>query len=203
VIASLLREDYVSGLFVDDALGTFPGTLPLSTINLRGSSVTPMPAIAVNFKTFATGCDRPLLCTVEVADTGLQQGQGMHGSFSRADTMNFMAAIGPDFKARFVDSTPVSNADVGVTIARILGLRAPAKGKLIGRVISEAMPGGVAPPHAVKTVHSEPADNGLRTVLEYQVVGATRYFNAAGFPGRTVGLREPVQRDDTRAQRSN
>lgn len=67
VIASLLREDYVSGLFVDDALGAFPGTLPLSTINLRGSAVTPMPAIAVNFKTFATGCDRPLLCTVEVA----------------------------------------------------------------------------------------------------------------------------------------
>ena len=96
----------------------------------------------------------------------------------------------------------VSNADIGVTIARILGLRPSAKGKLIGRVISEAMPGGVAPPHAVKTVRSEPADNGLRTVLEYQVVGATPYFDAAGFPGRTVGLREPVDRDGTRAQRS-
>jgi hypothetical protein len=35
---------------------------------------------------------------VEIADTGLQQGQGMHGSFSRADTFNNMAAIGPDFK---------------------------------------------------------------------------------------------------------
>ena len=40
------------------------------------------------------------MCAVEIADTGLQQGQGMHGSFSRADTMNFMAAIGPDFKIR-------------------------------------------------------------------------------------------------------
>jgi len=29
----------------------------------------------------------------------LRQGQGMHGSFSRGDTMNFMAAIGPDFKS--------------------------------------------------------------------------------------------------------
>jgi len=190
VIAALLRQDYVSGLFVDDALGTFPGTLPLSAINLRGSAVTPMPAIAINFKTFTTGCDLPLLCTVEVADTGLQQGQGMHGSFSRADTMNFMAAIGPDFKAGFVDDAPVSNADVGMTIARILGLRLPATGKLIGRVISEAMPGGVVPPHTVKSVRSEPAENGLRTVLDYQVVGTTRYFDAAGFPGRTVGLRE-------------
>ena len=27
----------------------------------------------------------------------------MHGSFSRGDTMNFMAAIGPDFKHGYVD----------------------------------------------------------------------------------------------------
>jgi hypothetical protein len=25
-------------------------------------------------------------------------------------------------------------------------------------------------------------------VLNYQIVGKTRYFDAAGFPGRTVGL---------------
>ena len=96
----LLAQDYVSGLFVDDDLGHFPGTLPLSAINLKGSARTPRPSIVVNFRSFSTGCDEPVLCTVEVADTGLQQGQGMHGSFSRADTMNFMAAIGPDFKAR-------------------------------------------------------------------------------------------------------
>ena len=103
VVRALLTQDYVSGLFVDDSLGHFAGTLPLSAINLKGSAVTPIPAIAVNFRTLSTGCDQPLLCTVEIADTGLQQGQGMHGSFSRADTMNFMAAIGPDFKYGFVD----------------------------------------------------------------------------------------------------
>ena len=32
--------------------------------------------------------------------------------------MNFMAAIGPDFKAGYVDALPVSNADVGATIVR-------------------------------------------------------------------------------------
>jgi hypothetical protein len=47
----------------------------------------------VNFRSYATGCDKPVMCAVNVADSGLQQGQGMHGSFSRADTMNFMAAI--------------------------------------------------------------------------------------------------------------
>jgi arylsulfatase A-like enzyme len=188
VVVALLKQDYVSGLFVDDGLGHFPGTLPLSAINLKGSALTPVPAIAVNFRTFTTGCDQPLLCAVEIADTGLQQGQGMHGSFSRADTMNFMAAIGPDFKAGFVDDAPVSNADIGLTMARILGLRIPAKGKLIGRVVTEAMPGGAAPRHATRTMRSDPSETGLRTVLQYQLAGTTHYFDAAGFPGRTVGL---------------
>ena len=78
----------------------------------------------VNFRSYSTGCAEPTLCTVEVADTVLRQGQGMHGSFSRGDTMNFMAAIGPDFKAGYVDPLPVSNADVGMTIARLMNLRA-------------------------------------------------------------------------------
>ena len=30
--------------------------------------------------------------------------------------------------------------------------------------------------------------NGLRTVLNFQRVLTQRYFDAAGFPGRTVGL---------------
>ena len=190
VVAALLKQDYISGLFVDDSLGRFAGTLPLSAINLKGSALTPVPAIAVNFKTFTTGCNRPLLCTVEIADTILQQGQGMHGSFSRADTMNFMAAIGPDFKAGFVDEAPVSNADVGVTMARILGMRLPAKGKLVGRVLGEAMLGGAVPRYATRVLRSAESENGLRTIVQYQVVGATHYFDAAGFPGRTVGLEE-------------
>jgi hypothetical protein len=188
VVDVLLAQDYVSGLFVDDRLGPIAGTLPLSAINLAGDAVTPHPAMVVNFRSFASGCDTPLLCAVEVADTGLQQGQGMHGSFSRADTMNFMAAAGPDFKAEFADEAPVSNADVGRTIAHILGLRTPDKGHLVGRVIEEAMPGGALPQVEERIEQSAPAANGLRTVLNYQRVGSTRYLDAAGFPGRTVGL---------------
>ena len=120
VVDLLLGQDYVSGLFVDDSLGAIPGTLPLSAINLKGTAVTPVPAIVVNFASFSTGCPEPTLCTAEVADTTLQQGQGMHGSFSRADTWNFQAAIGPDFKETFVDPAPSSNADIGQTIAAIL-----------------------------------------------------------------------------------
>ena len=191
VVGALLEQDYVSGLFVDERLGHIAGTLPLGAINLAGSAVTPSPSIVVNFRSFATGCDAPLLCTAVIADTGLQQGQGMHGSFSRADTMNFMAASGPDFKRGFVDDAPVSNADIGRTIAHILRLDVPAKGHLVGRVIDEAM-GAPMPKVETRTMQSEPAGNGLRTVLNYQQVGSTRYFDAAGFPGRTVGLSTQV-----------
>jgi hypothetical protein len=127
-------------------------------------------------------------CTVEVADTILQEGQGMHGSFSRADTWNFMAMQGPDFKAGFVDPAPASNADVGRTIAHVLGLDISDKGKLVGRVLSEALPNGALPQVRSRVVISEPAANGLATVLNVQAVGDVRYFDAAGFPGRTVGL---------------
>jgi hypothetical protein len=188
VVEVLLAQDYVSGLFLDDALGEIEGTLPLSAINLKGSSRTPRPAIVVNFRSFSSGCSEPLLCGVEIADTALQQGQGMHGSFSRGDTMNFMAAIGPDFKAGFVDETPVSNADMGQTIARILGLKIPFAGSLMGRVAAEALPGGETPAVAAATLKSKPSVGGLQSVLAYQQVGTTRYFDAAGFPGRTLGL---------------
>jgi hypothetical protein len=189
VIDALLAQDYVSGLFVDDSLDTFPGTLPLSAIGLKGTAVTPAPSIVINFRSFSTGCDQPVLCTAEVADTTLQQGQGMHGNFSRADTMNFMAAIGPDFKSKFVDETPTSNADVGRTIAHVLGLSIPSKGPLVGRVVSEALPSGSVPTVAAQTVRS-PVANGLSTVLMRYDVDSVPYFDVAGFPGRTVGLEE-------------
>jgi hypothetical protein len=190
VIEALLAQDYVSGLFVDDELGQFAGTLPMSAINLKGMARTPRPSVVINFRSYSTGCDRPVLCTVEIADTGLQQGQGMHGSFSRADTMNFMAAIGPSFKSGFVSDAPVSNADMGKTMAHILGLKIPFKGALMGRVAEEALPGGASPTVENFTERSHPAADGLATILVGQRVGSNRYFDAAGFPGRTVGMDE-------------
>jgi hypothetical protein len=190
VVETLLKQDYVSGLFVDERLGRIPGTLPLSSINLQGSALTPVPAIVVNFRSVSTGCDQPLMCAVSVADTPLQQGQGMHGSFSRADTMNFMAARGPSFKKVFVDETPVSNADVGKTLLQLLQLRVVNKGHLVGRVIEEAMPNGRSLKVSSRTIRSSVAAGGLATVLVMQQVGATSYFDAAGFPGRTIGINE-------------
>jgi arylsulfatase A-like enzyme len=189
LVELLGRQDYVSGIFVDDDLGHIPGSLPMSAINWRGAALTPHPAIVVSFASHPIpGCKPILMCAAEVADTPLATGQGMHGTFSRADTRNFMTATGPAFKVRFADRAPVSNADIVPTLARILGLRIVPKGTLQGRPIMEALKGGKTPRFSHSRLLSAPAANGMRTALDTQQVGSTRYFDAAGFRGRTVGL---------------
>jgi hypothetical protein len=72
-IKALLEQDYVSGLFVDDELGNFPGTLPMSQLGLKGKAVVPHPSIVVNFRSRSSGCDEPTNCSVQIADTVLRQ----------------------------------------------------------------------------------------------------------------------------------
>jgi len=197
IYAKLVSAPYVGALFVNDALlnadpAAYAGALPMSKINLIGSSNVPQPAIVVGFRSFlAKGCVLPqaLLCTAEIADTTLHTGQGMHGSFSRADTRNFMAAIGPDFRKGFADTAPVSNADIAPTIAHILGISLSGPGTLTGRAATEALAGGAPVKATSGMLRAAPGAGGLSTVLEYQQVGNTRYFDAAGIPGRTVGLK--------------
>ncbi len=190
VVNFLSTQKYVSGVFVDDAFGNVPGALKLSDIGLKGSATTPNPSIVVNFTTFSQDPANPLLSGVEIADSGLQQGQGMHGTFGRQDTFNNMAAIGPDFRQGYTDVAPVSNADVGITVAKLLGLNIPSVGSLKGRVINESLVGGPATVSSTSGIKkSDAAANGQQTVLDYQAVGSTLYFDAAGFSGRTVGLK--------------
>ena len=183
IVPVLLRQDYVDGVFVDDRLGDIPGTLPLGTIGLIGATRLPRPAMIVNFKSFSRNDEDPLLTRIEISDTTLQEGQGMHGSFSRADTYNNMVAFGPDFKSGYVDQSPVSNADIVVTIASLLKWRmATDHGKLLGRVMREALSGGPEKIDFEKPsplVSSRPGPDGARTVLLYQKAGEYRYFDQA------------------------
>jgi hypothetical protein len=127
------------------------------------------------------------MCAADVSDTSLQQGQGMHGSLSRADTHNFMAAAGPDFKAGFKDTAPVSNADIGATLAHLLGLKIAANGQLAGRVAAEALKNGPPAPAATRRdVASAPAEGGFATVLHQQELAGHTYYDSAGAQGRVV-----------------
>ena len=182
LVRILAQLDYVAGIFVDDrycsSQSACPGALLLSDIGLVGSSKVPRPAIVVNFKEFYRS-PKDLLSGVQVADTVLQEGQGNHGGLGRDQTLNNMAAMGPDFR-RSIDALPVGNIDIAPTVAHILGFSMPSNGSLSGRVLGEALTRGQdsgAAPHKIR--RSEPAANGLVTLLEYEEQGGVRYFDRA------------------------
>jgi len=81
-----------------------------------------------------------------------------------------MGAVGPSFREHVTDGAPAGNA--GETIASALHLKIPSQGRLGG---------GVRP---------TPDGAGHVTVVTRQLVGETRYFDAAGYPGRTLGPAE-------------
>jgi len=177
----LTHQDYVGGIFADaDRYGDVPGALPLRAIGLVGSTLLPRPAVVVSFKVFYLEPGN-LQTAVQISDTILQEGQGMHGGFGRDSTFNNMAAIGPDFKAHYVDPSPVSNADIAVTVEQILSLDLPGAIHLRGRVLREALKGGPpALPFVRRTVASSKA-NRRRTMLQYLQMGEQRYFDRACF----------------------
>jgi arylsulfatase A-like enzyme len=175
VVARALSYDYVSGVFVDDAFGDVPGALPLSSINLTGNGKLPRPAAVVNFKVFYLNPD-DLQTGVQLADTSLQEGQGMHGGFGRESTFNNMAAMGPDFKRAFIDTAPVGNGDIAPTIARLLGFDLPAGGDRRGRVLTEALASGpAADAPALRVERSAPVGD-RQTVLVTQTLWTVRYL---------------------------
>ncbi len=182
VVRFLATQDYVGGIFVNNRFGQMPGALRMSDIHLIGSATLPKPAVAINFKSFLLDASSPHLTGVIVG--GIRQhGQGDHGSLSRANTFNNMAAIGPDFKRGFVDTAPVGNADIQPTLAHVMKMKMPSLGKLRGRVITEALAGGPTPPRfASRILRSRPADDSsLSTVLMYQIVGDQVYLDEACF----------------------
>jgi len=71
----------------------------------------------------------------------------------------------------------------------VMGLDLPSKGALKGRVISEALAGGAEVAVQSRVLKSAPGPGEVRTILNLQSVGAARYFDAAGFEGKTVGLK--------------
>ena len=185
IVGLLAAEDYTGALFAGDAARPVPGALPLSAIGFVGSAVTPRPTIVVAFRTGTSGCAVPTNCQVEVADTTLQQGQGMHGSIGRGDTFNFIAAAGPGFRRGFRDTAPVSNADLGRTMAALLWLTPVPRGTLVGRVAREALAGDAPPPRVTAAVRrSGPAVNGRRTVLRVQRADGAEYLDSASFVRR-------------------
>jgi hypothetical protein len=198
IVSFLATRDYVGAIFVDDSYGPIPGALPLSAINLVGNAATPRPAIALGFKTFYLD-PTDLQTAVQIADTGLQEGQGMHGSLNRDNTFNNMAAFGPDFKRANTARTPISNADIAPTLAYILGVDLPSQGSLTGRVLHEVIKGeSKQVVNSYFFSQSDKASSGKSTVLFYQKAGDQLYLDEACFISTTVKKAHPVNKNPCR-----
>ena len=120
----------------------------------------------------------------------------MHGSFSRGDTYNNMAAFGPDFKQASTDWAPVSNADLARTIASILNLDLPSNGSLQGRVLKEALVGGPDSGAGRYRVRHSMIGDGVRTYLVTQIYAGKRYYDSACLLPFNPGQREGEDEDD-------
>jgi len=77
-----------------------------------------------------------------------------------------------------------------MTIAKLLDLTVEPRGRLGGRVLTEALSasGGPIPTATERIVESKPGAQRLKTVLKTLSVGPHIYYTTAGFPGRTVGV---------------
>jgi hypothetical protein len=183
IVDFLSRQDYVGAIFVNDEFGSFNGTLPMSAVNLVGSSIVPRPSIVVSFKTFSLDPANPHQSAVQIADSTLQEGQGMHGSLARDNTFNNMSVIGPDFRTKFVDEAPVNNADLPVTLAHVLGFSFEGTGHLRGRVIREALRNHEDSDDldAERRILVSPEASDRSTVLVFQQLGNHKYLDEACF----------------------
>jgi len=116
----------------------------------------------------------------------------VHGSFGRDNTLNNMAAIGPDFKGDYEDPLPVSNADIAPTVMYLL-VSKYSKRKIDRSRDSRGAEGrdgdgavGESPPH-VEIFQSEEPHRPARAAT-----GATVYYDEACLikPGATQQLKE-------------
>ena len=190
-VDAAFRQDYTSGVFVNEAtVGKLRGTVSLEHIGARAASATRLPDIVVTFVSLSLQCDRPTLCAASIADTLLDEGEVLRGSFSRADTWNFIAARGPDFQKGLNSKVPASNADVIRTMGELLQLSTSIPAEAPGRVLVESLRGneGMRPRVSREVISSKATKDGWITEVHLQRVGSTKYFYAAGGPGWTVGI---------------
>lgn len=179
IVATLLKQDYLGGVFVDEArLGGVPGALAPTYIAGKAGDGK-LPDIVVSFDSSNGGCARPVTCTSVTADTRLMEGEAIPSRMSRTGTWTFMAARGPDFQRGLIDRLPASNADITRTIAELLHLDTDLEG---GRVLIESLACiqvSHSPAAQDRVLLSKPSTSGFITQLRLQFLGRRSYFDSA------------------------
>ena len=139
----------------DSAPGWIAGTFSMGRIGLIGrSNYLDAPDLVVSFRELPDADNRGLTNDLIAPVRGLMyadaggwggyaSGLGMHAAVGERELHNFCAAIGPDFRRHFVDRYPSGNLDIAPTIARNMKLPQAAASVAAGRVLDEAVAGGV------------------------------------------------------------
>jgi arylsulfatase A-like enzyme len=140
LVRALQQRTQYGAVFVRNAYGSIPGTMPLARIGMEGpdSESPPTPDVVASF-----AWDDAPLASANSRAPGTEHssallGRGMHGAFSPHDVRATLIAAGPSFRTGYRNSHPSSTLDVARTIASILHLDLP---RAEGRVLDEAFRG--------------------------------------------------------------
>lgn len=104
------------------------------------------------------------------------EGGGCHGGLSRYELENFIAMGGGALRAGAIVRAPAANVDILPTVLAIVGL--PLAHAIDGRVLDEALPGGVPDAEPDETVLSS-TNPGRRSHLSVTDHRGHRYLNRA------------------------
>ena len=173
--AWLMQQPWCGSLTASEEVRGIPGTLASSLVGVAGPRG---PEIAMSFRWDSTvnAAGYPGYAYA----SGLEPGQGQHGSMSKHELRNTLFAWGPSFKQGVTQDTPSGNVDLAPTVLRLLGLSGDST--MQGRVLEEALAGG---PEAgevnwSRELHSAERilDNGVyRQRIALSRVGDTTYVD--------------------------
>jgi hypothetical protein len=163
----LMGQPWCGPLTASEAVRDIPGTLPSSLVGAAGPRA---PEIAMSFRWNSTINDAGY--PGQVYASGLQPGQGQHGSMSKHELRNVLFGWGPSFKQGVTQEVPSGNIDLTPTVLHLLGLSGDFA--MQGRVLEEALAGGADPSEVnwSKELHS--AERILDTGVYRQQIALTR-----------------------------
>ena len=187
VVKALLAQDYTSGIFVDDDLGPIPGTLPLSTVGLKGGARTPTP---VDRGELPLRDDRLRPAAVLHRHRHGRHAAAGPGPSRQLQPRRYGELHGgdrPRLQDRLLNAAPVSNADIAPTLAQAIGVNTGAGRQAAGPRDHRGARRRQAGAAGRKDMVSPPGDGGLRTIVNLQFVGRRPISTPRVFPdGRSA-----------------
>ncbi len=183
VILWLQQQSYIGPIFVNETLGQWDGTLPLSDVALAGPRA---PALVFTFAptpgvVAAPGTNSQGFTGASATDS---DALATSGTLSRDDMHAIFYGRGPSFKQNVRDIAPTGAIDLAPTLATILDVTLP--GKTQGRAITELLtgfsdtPSGTISESEFKSTRVTLSDGqSMAEVVEVDHVGDTLYIRAA------------------------